>query len=343
MLIALNVCTFCSIPYRFASKKLLNRRCRSIQNLVFSGGSLKGFAHLGALVELSNYYDWKTFQHQINKVSGSSAGSTVAMFIAADIPLEKVLNFAMSYPIDRIVSDCPSPEVILSRIVGSFRWTRERFNQLPNYNHFVWSNRGLSDYTKELCKTCTGNSYVTFGELYKKTGKTLIIYATDWKRHCVAEFSHEIYPDVCIWEAMAASMALPLVFEPVTIGGIEYIDGGIMQNVPVSKFEPLETLYFKLVSPLEEKVKEKTDIIDYIAHIVDCLFEGQQSAFLIQNPEVIEQTIFIECRGTGLLDLLKPKQNHVELGNIIEQGRNSMKQFIMFPMVLMASYLKTKS
>lgn len=340
MWIALNVCMFCSIPYRFASKKLLHKRCQSISNLVFSGGSLKGFAHLGALIELSKHYDWDTFQRQILKISGSSAGSTVAMCVAANVSLEDTLKIAMSCPVGCIVSDCPSPEVILARLMGSFRWTRERFNHPPNYDHFVWSNDGLSRYAQELCKACTGNPNTTFLELFTKTKKMLIIYATHWRKHCAVEFSYRSFPDVEIWRAMAASMALPLIFKPVTIHGVEYIDGGIMQNVPVSMFEPRETLYFKLVSSIEDKPAEKTDIVDYIAHIAECLFEGQESAFLIQNPKVIEQTIFIECKGAGLLELLKPKQNYTELNNIIEQGGNSMKQFIMVPVVLLASYLR---
>lgn len=343
MFIALHVCLFCNVPYHFASKKLLEKRCKPIKNLVFSGGSLKGFAHLGALVELSKYYDWDTFHHQIERVSGSSAGSTIATFIASGIPLKKAVHFAMSYPISSIVKECPSPEIILSRIIGSFRWTRERFNHIPNYNHYVWDNRGLSRYAQEICKTCMGNPHITFKEMYEKSGKTLIIYATNWKRHSVTEFSHETYPNTMVWQAMAASMSLPIIFEPVTIDGVEYIDGGIMQNVPVSKFKPKETLYFKLMSYYEEKSMEKTDIIDYIAHIVECLFEGQESAILIQNPDIFTQTVFIECRGTGLLDLLKPKQNYVELNSIIEQGGNSMKQFIMFPIVLVALYLRSKS
>ena len=344
MLVGLFTCLFSHIPYHFASRKLIYKRCKSIRNLVFSGGSLKGFAHLGALDELSKYYDWDTFLSQITKISGSSAGCTVATFVASNTPLEKALEFALTFPVSSIVSNCPSTELILSRIVGSFRWTRERLNHIPNYNHYVWSNRGLSTYAQEICKICVdGNPHVTFAELYAKTKKELIIYATDWKKHKVVEFSYQSYPDVSIWKAMAASMALPIVFEPVTIDGVEYIDGGIMQNVPVSKFEPGETLYFKLISHFDEKTKESTDIIDYIAHIIECMFEGQESAVLIQNPKVITQTIFIECVGTGLLDVLKTKHNSVELENIIRQGRTSMKQFIMFPVVLLALYLRSKS
>jgi NTE family protein len=50
----------------------------------------------------------------------------------------------------------------------------------------------------------------------------------------------EIIDTGCLKTAVSASAAIPLVFEPVTINGYAYVDGGVMHNLPVEPLVQIE-------------------------------------------------------------------------------------------------------
>lgn len=59
-------------------------------------------------------------------------------------------------------------------------------------------------------------------------------------------FSQETTPDIEVWQAVRASMAIPLVFSSHTVNGIEYVDGGVTSNFALDVFgdEPVIGLNF---------------------------------------------------------------------------------------------------
>src|SRR6056297_358295 len=71
-------------------------------------------------------------------------------------------------------------------------------------------------------------------------------------------------------EAVKASSSIPIIFSPVQINGQLYVDGGLIDNVPI---EPLEDKCDKIIAveimPLEEvtEVNKMTDIAERIFHI----------------------------------------------------------------------------
>jgi NTE family protein len=68
-----------------------------------------------------------------------------------------------------------------------------------------------------------------------------------------------------IIDAVVASCSIPIVFNPVVIDGVNYVDGGIFKNFPVSTIRSLcETVIGINVSPLVPKKYNKT-----IMHIAE--------------------------------------------------------------------------
>jgi NTE family protein len=68
---------------------------------------------------------------------------------------------------------------------------------------------------------------------FQKLNKKLTVNATDIKRGEAMFFdSGDLIP------AILASCCMPVIFDPIVIDGVAYIDGGILNNLPV---EPLES------------------------------------------------------------------------------------------------------
>ncbi len=66
--------------------------------------------------------------------------------------------------------------------------------------------------------------------------KDLLITAVRRDDSTLQIFSAENTPDVPIARACHASASLPLVFQPVKIDGVEYVDGGYRDNTPIDYF-----------------------------------------------------------------------------------------------------------
>lgn len=80
-----------------------------------------------------------------------------------------------------------------------------------------------------------------------ETFKDLVITATRRDTGDLEIFDSRNSPDVEIALACRASASIPIVFEPVTINGKQYVDGGYRDNIPLSHFN-------------KDKKNEATDI-----------------------------------------------------------------------------------
>lgn len=67
--------------------------------------------------------------------------------------------------------------------------------------------------------------------------KDLIITAVRRDNGELKIFSAQDTPDVEIAEACRASAAIPLVVKPIVIDGVEYVDGGYRDNIPIKYFD----------------------------------------------------------------------------------------------------------
>lgn len=67
--------------------------------------------------------------------------------------------------------------------------------------------------------------------------KDLVITATNRDTGELTIFDSRKTPDIEIALACRASASIPLVFEPVKINGVEYVDGGYRDNIPLNYFQ----------------------------------------------------------------------------------------------------------
>ena len=178
-------------------------------HLVLSGGGFMGSVYLGAFSYLRQETD---LLKNIKTFIGTSVGSVIATALVLDIPMNDIEKYwkymfneeTLLYDID---------------IINIFN---------------IFNEYGIDDG-----KRCTNNlkevlKEITFLDLAKKTGKDLIICATNALNMEATYFSVNTTPNVLVIDAINASCAIPFIGKPIKIGDTYYIDGLVTNNFPVS-------------------------------------------------------------------------------------------------------------
>ncbi|HTI57148.1 MAG TPA: patatin-like phospholipase family protein [Verrucomicrobiae bacterium] len=168
--------------------------------LVLSGGGLKGLAHVGVLKALEER------GRRPALVVGSSMGSMVAGAWAAGMPLDEMEERALAVR-RRDVFRVAHVDMAIRRMHAPALYRREPLDALLES---VVGNRTFHDLQAPLLVNTvdllTGQQ-VTWGLPGRRTAR--------------------------LTDAIFASCALPGVFPPREIGGHYYVDGAVVENLPV--------------------------------------------------------------------------------------------------------------
>jgi len=288
-----------------------------ITNLVFEGGGIKGIAFVGAM----RYLEENDILSNIKNIIGSSAGSLVASFLtigySAD-ELEKILKDT-DYCIFR------------DNTIGLIR---NCIRIMKNYG-FYKGDKYL-EWLGERIKDKTGNSDITFKQIYDTYGINLVITGTNLNKAQVIYFNHENYPDMPIRLAIRISCSIPLVFKCVKYEDDIYVDGGVLDNYPIWYFDNYEeTLGFKLVNPDEKQDDliyhnnlKINNIIDYCNSVLNAML-NQIDRLHVKN-DYWERTITINTFNISATDF---KINLEQKDQLINEGYLSTKNFFHPPSI----------
>lgn len=191
--------------------------------LVLGGGGLTGAAfHFGTLFALRMATGWEPDDSDV--VVGTSSGAVVAALtrtgalsletLVGEVPDEEELETALRQQIFR-----------RTRPRGVGRWMRHGL--LPGLRRpgirftlgspAPYSTDGIADWVRRA----GGDAARTWPD------RPTIIVAYELEAHRRVAFGTVDSPDVDLATAVAASAAVPLVFEPAQVEGRRYVDGGV--------------------------------------------------------------------------------------------------------------------
>ena len=142
----------------------------------------------------------------VKEISGSSAGSIIALFLALGMSVDEILNISLSLDI---------PKFVKLRI-GSF------------FNKFGFVD--LEPIREKLVEVCGCDP--TFEELDMKIYVSAYCLNTSTTEY----FSRDTHPDMKVIDAVCMSMAIPLIFSCGKYHGKTYIDGATQEQYPVTPF-----------------------------------------------------------------------------------------------------------
>ena len=188
-----------------------------IKHIVISGGGPTGLMSYGSLKLLNKRDLWN--YDNIETIYGSSIGGLIGTLILLDYEWEWLDDYLIKRP-----------------------WNNA-FNNLTNDMLSLILNKGIDGkkvieiFLKPLLLAKNMDTSITLREFYEKTKKELHLIGTEMNsinKLVLENISYKTYPDMKLVDALAITTAIPLMFKPVLYNDKCFLDGGIMNNLPVN-------------------------------------------------------------------------------------------------------------
>ncbi len=204
--------------------------------IALAGGGIRGIAHIGVLRALEEN------NIPIHAIAGTSMGAIIGGIYACGYNID-TLEWIVTNEIDwdAIFSDQPPRQYLplWERLRGKPREPGLDINiywKKPFISPDLGAGlRTAQNYTDELAKL-TLKSDFRYGFNFNNLPIPFGAMLTD-----VTTGRSKLMKDGTISTAGRASGSLPIIFEPMEIGGIPYVDGGILDDLPVDAFIRFDT------------------------------------------------------------------------------------------------------
>jgi predicted acylesterase/phospholipase RssA len=218
----------------------------------------------------------------VKEISGSSAGSILALLLALGMSVDEILDVALNLNV---------PEFVKLRI-GSF------------FNKFGFVD--LGPIREKLVEVCGCDP--TFEELDMK----IYISAFCLNTSTTEYFSRDTHPKMKVIDAVCMSMAIPLIFACGKYDGKTYVDGGTQEQYPMIPFldkRPHEVTCIKL--KMDRVYQEQ---INNPRQYVEALIRSS----LTNRVEYSKYTKIIEINvgDTNIFDFSMSYEDKIKLYNI---------------------------
>jgi NTE family protein len=351
---------------------------------IFEGGGAKGIAHVGALQAIQDN------GLEIVGVAGTSAGALVATLVSigleasdiihADDPTSNILARYKTSPVEVLgEADWKRFErllrhgkralftgaivgpllnfVLAPRVMTSLGLAVARYGHFSTDRIATFVNQVIRDRLLSI-KHQSGTDHdvpniITFRTLGLgwPTVIPLKIVVTDVDRSAVEVFDTETAPDVVVAEAVAASIAIPLVFRPARIPSFRpgrFADGGLVANFPVwtvaeekLAYErehyagaPVPIVGFSLADATHEESPQSR--LGYLQQLGAAALQGSQGAAarFLDDVEVMPLTTTLT-----LLDFDKSPSAYRDA---FEAGRSSADRHLRFSLEVKPDRIRTE-
>ena len=253
--------------------------------LALAGGGIRGIAHAGAIKALEEN------GIEINVIGGTSSGSLIASLYAMGYSPYYIYTLFKKYSATLVeMSNTP----IISGI-GNFVLNKKiTMNGLKSGESLekAYNDIALKKGIKKL----------------KDIKMPLIIPAVDISKgeeyiFCSKQIleTEKYITDISVGTAVRASSSFPVVFSPCEFKNHIFLDGGILNNVPVEEVKKAGAEKVISIKFDSDTVNNNSNIMDIVMKILDIM--GNKISE--ENLNMSDYTITIPSDGTGLLDTTK--------------------------------------
>jgi len=182
-------------------------------NIVFSGGSVRGICHVGALQRL--IHEKMVDLKKIKAVAAVSAGSLFSVLLVLGFSVEEIWHFILSIDLRKTVQ--PDFFLLLKKCG-------------------VDNGRIIYNLYEEILTKKTGIKHINFKQLYDITKIHLTIIGSCLTTKKTIYYDHINTPFFKVSVAVRISISMPGFFTPVIVDNKKYIDGAILNNYPMDIF-----------------------------------------------------------------------------------------------------------
>lgn len=273
-------------------------RSRPKVGLVLSGGGAKGAAHIGVLKYLEEV------GIPIDYIAGTSMGSIVGGMYAMGYTPNEILALISSIDWNRMISN----EVDRRKI--SFNQKSEKGTLVLNIPFSLKSKNKESLQSKSF-RNSLPNGIVSGDNLINLFNSLSVGYSDS------ISFNNLPTPFICIatnmingeaevldrgifTKSLRASMAIPVLFDPIKIGKSLYADGGLVENFPVEQCRAMGADYIIGVSMspgLEDNPDNLSSILSQVKQLKEIITDKDRGKY----HEQCDIFISPDLKGVGML------------------------------------------
>jgi NTE family protein len=174
-----------------------------VDNLVFEGAGIRGIAYCGALEELEK----RGILQQADHIAGTSSGAITATLLCLGYTYNEIFDIVGSTDFGKFND-------------GGWGFAGGLYRLKKKMGFY--RGDAFREWLEVLIEKKTQNKNITFSELAALANsnhgfKKLVVASTSLNHQITLYFSAETYPQMRLSDAVRASMAVPLYFEPMII------------------------------------------------------------------------------------------------------------------------------
>ncbi|MBK7293195.1 MAG: patatin-like phospholipase family protein, partial [Holophagaceae bacterium] len=235
--------------------------------VALSGGGARGLAHIGVLQR------FEEMGFPLDSVTGTSAGALVASLYASGFSAKEIEDLFNRLDLTRAFLEplWRNP----GETLGEQEERSDTFLSVERHQGRLSLAQGLRsgvEVQHTLQSLLARGAYFSGGD-FDRLQRPLRILATNLETG-----QGRVFGKGDLVEAVRASMSIPGGFRPVVIEGQQYVDGALVENLPVSTareaFHPDLVIAVDTSAPLEHR--PATNILSVAARSLDLVVERRQ-------------------------------------------------------------------
>jgi NTE family protein len=308
-------------------------------DLVLEGGGVKGIGLVGAAARIRQDYD-------VARVAGTSVGALVAALVAAgytpDEMRAEMAEFEFTkvpHPdlLDRIPVVGPLTSAVWQRGVYETTWVRDWLAlRLAAKGVRTFADLRMPDEDSSLPPAKRYRLVVTATDV---TSGELRYLPWDYDRYGLKADEQSVA------DAVAASIAIPFYFEPITVMNARtgrrhtLVDGGVLSNFPITVFDRTDaveprwpTFGIKIIPRLPEGNSEllpglgflPVPGVRHLEAVIATIVVGRDQTTL-SEPGVAARTMQVDTTGVGVVEFDIPDDKRDRL---LAEGKATAERFL---------------
>lgn len=252
--------------------------------LALSGGGIRGIAHAGVIKALEEK------NIEITHIGGTSAGSVIAALYAIGYGPDNMYTLFKRYGkmftnLDHITISKEIKNFLLRKKIKTSGFNAgENFEDLYNNLAFPKGIKKLTDVRMPIVMPTVD-----------------INTSTKYILSSIENKSKNWITDISLGEAVRASSSFPGVYKPFKYKGHLFVDGGLLENIPVNEIKLLGAEKVIAVKFSNNAKQDKSNAIDIAIKALDIMGDEISKNDLDGSDYVIT----IPVDGVGILDLGK--------------------------------------
>lgn len=262
--------------------------------LALSGGGARGLAHIGVLQRIEEV------GYPLDSITGTSAGALVGALYASGFSGREIEDLFSRLDLTRAFLEplWRNP----GETLGEQEDRNDTFLSVERHDGRVSLAQGLRsgvEVQHTLQALLARGAYFSGGD-FNRLQRPLRVLATNLETG-----QGRVFGSGDLVEAVRASMSIPGGFRPVVIEGQQYVDGALVENLPVQTakeaFRPDLVVAVDISAPLEQR--PSTNILSVAARSLDLVVERRQwesraAADFLIHPD-IHDVPFLEYGSEG--------------------------------------------